>query len=135
MWLRFAAISALEWIVQNFLTFVVLLYVVPDSWHGYTLAAPIWVLTLVVCLAFAYWALHLRRPKWKNIIALAVIWFVISLFFQAVFEFIFIGRLFFIARAWDMLIIFLIGIVAILAVGAYLRFIKKGEGRIEGVAL
>lgn len=135
MWLRFASISALEWIVQNFLSMVMMFYIVPDSWRGYALAAPIWLMTFAVSSAFAYWALHLKRPKWKNIIALAVIWFIVSLLFQAVFEFIVIGRLFFILRSLDMLLTFVIGIASIFIVGAYLRFKNKVEGRIEGVAL
>ncbi|MBI5655191.1 hypothetical protein HZC53_06095 [Candidatus Uhrbacteria bacterium] len=135
MWLRFAAISALKWIVQNFLTILVLLYLIPNSWHGYTVAAPVWVLTVVVSAAFAYWALHIKRPSWKNVILLAVIWFVISLFFQTIFEFIFLGRLFFILRSLELLLIFLLEILTIFGMGWYLRFTKKGEGKPEGVAL
>lgn len=135
MWLRFAAISALKWIVQNFFMILVMLYLIPNTWHGYAVAAPVWVVTVIVSAVFAYWALHLKRPTWKKVVLLAVIWFVVSLFFQTIFEFIFLGRLFFIIRSFELLLNFLLEILTIFGMGWYLRFVKKGEGRPEGVAI
>jgi hypothetical protein len=112
-WFRFIAITTINWVVNLFLVSIFLVYVIPRSIHGYGLAVVVWVLSSLIAFVFAHWAFHPRMPGRTDTVALCVIWFFMTIAFQAFWEMYQYGQLVFFFLNIDLLGAVILQIVAI----------------------
>ena len=121
MWLRFISISALKWVVMNCVIVLVSLYLIPRTWHGYAIIIPMWLITFACAFGFATWALSKRLPSWRDLGWLVVIWLVVSLILQNVYEQLLFGYALWFLRSLDLLLGFVIEILAIVLAFYFVR--------------
>ncbi len=134
MWFRYISISLLKWITVNVLTLVMLFYILPDSWRGYALAAPMWIMIFAVSAAFAFWALLKKSPRWKDVLKLLGVWLLVMLVMQNAYEFYIFGRAFFVWRSPEATLAYLIEILGVIVGAILVRWYleRKAKGIIAG---
>jgi len=117
MWFRYISITLLKWLAVNAATVASIFLLLPDSWQGDALAAPIWIITFVVSVPFAYWALSKKVPNWKDVLKFMGVWLLVTLVLQNAFELFIIGRAGFVMLSFGAMIGYLSEIFGVI-VGA-----------------
>ena len=135
MWLRSISITFLAWLVRLFLSALILQYVIPSSWRGYAVAAPMWLLGIGVVFAAAEWAFHERLPGKRETLIFLISWIGLTVVLQIMYSFFLFGTVLPFINSLEIYIQYVFEILTILVV-AYLtrrRRIKDtlGEGMVE----
>jgi hypothetical protein len=113
MWFRFLVISVIKWFVFLIISSVLLQFVVPSSWSGYEIAAPMWLIAFLVAFAFAEWAFHRRMPEHSDTLLLFVIWMVVTLTLQLLHAQYVMGSILYVINSPDIYVQYLLEILAI----------------------
>jgi hypothetical protein len=129
MLFRYFAVSLVKWFAVNAATVVVLFLVLPKNWSGGEISAPIWIMTFAIAVGFAYWALNKRKPGYKDVLKLLVVWLVVTLVMQNAFDYFIIGRALFILRSFDALAALIIELLGVIVGAIILRWRFAGKAR------
>lgn len=129
MWFRYSAITLLKWLTVNAVIVASMFLVLPDSWRGDALAAPIWIMTFLVSTAFAYWALSKKAPNWKDVLKLMGIWLLVTLVLQNAFELFVIGRAFFIMLSLESMIGYFVELLGVIVAAILVRWRLAGKAK------
>lgn len=135
MWLRTIGISFLKWLANYFVTILLIVYLLPSDWHGYFIVIPMWILSFIVALTFAFWLFHPRLPTSRDTAIVIVIWLAVSWSIQVFHAFYYFGTLAPLIYGPDMYVQYLLEILAILGMSYYMRRKKiqatLGEGLVD----
>jgi hypothetical protein len=129
MWFRYFAISLLKWIAVNVATIVAMFLVIPDTWRGFEISAPVWILTFAISVAFAYWALTKKVPNWKDVLKLMAVWLIVTMVLQNAFEYFMIGRAFFFLRSLESLVGMGVELLGIIVGAIFVRWRLAGKAK------
>jgi hypothetical protein len=132
---RYFAVTLVKWFAVNTATILVMFFVLPKTWSGGEVSAPVWIMTFVLAAGFAYWALLKKKPSYKDILKLLGVWLVVTLVMQNAFEYFIFGRALFIFRSFDALAALIIELLGVIVGAIILRWRFAGRARqiISGV--
>lgn len=119
--LRFLGIAFLKSTAFIILTFLLLGYILPDSFQGWWLAATITFLDLILSFLFAEWAYALIVPQWKDIGKLLIAWLGIFFFFSLIYVVRISTQGVGILLTLEYLLLLAVQILAVVVIGARLK--------------
>jgi hypothetical protein len=111
---RFIAISLLKWFVVLIVNMLLLQFVLPRAWTGYSLSASLWFVAFLISFFFAEWAFGKKFPHRHDVWKLLIVWMVISVTLQILHGIYVLGDVLYVINSPDFYVQYLLEILAIL---------------------
>ncbi len=125
-------IASLKWFTLHVLTAFLIKFILPESWHGFWISVPVWILAFAVAFGFAEWAFKLNIPDKKTMTALLIVWMIVSLTLQILQAQFILGSVLFVINSIDIYAQYILEILAIFLAARAVRKRKinsiLGEG-------
>ena len=134
MWLRFAWISFVGWVVNLLLIMLVLRFVLPQTLPGSVLAILPWIISFIVAFIVSDWAFSQTIPGRHETTIFTILWIVIGFTLFLVYGAFLLGDVRFIANSPDIYVTFVCEIAGILLASFATRRRKIKETLGEGLA-